>query len=154
MVVYSKGGRHLKLVDARGVVKTFLDGKRYLVIVKKDYFNINSNETLLVEDQIECSGVKEYSRPRFFGRKQLIDTRYQVGRSIKLGISWDGSTRYLDIHPLTRGGVNRLGSLQLTCGEPYSPYSTFGISTSLFQLDYICLGTGIVKMIWKNNKIQ
>ena len=48
----SKTGRRLKLVDARGVVKNRLDGKSYLVIIRQAFFNSNSDETLLVEDQI------------------------------------------------------------------------------------------------------
>ena len=48
-----KSGRRLKLVDARGVVENRLDGKRYLVIIRQDFFNPNSDETLLVEDQIK-----------------------------------------------------------------------------------------------------
>ena len=65
----SKSGLRLQLVDARGVVKNCLDGKRYLVIISKAFFNPNLYETLLVEDQIECYGVKVYSRPRVFGGK-------------------------------------------------------------------------------------
>ena len=52
-----------------------------------------------MEDQIECYGVKLYSRPRVFGGKQLVEARYQVGRYVKLVIPWDGSTRYLDVSP-------------------------------------------------------
>ena len=44
----------------------------------------------------------------------------QGGRSVKIGISWYGSTRYLDVNPPTREDVERLGSMQLTCEEPYS----------------------------------
>ena len=71
-----------------------------------------------------------------------------------MGISWDGSTRYLDIHPPTREDVNGLGSLQLTCGEPYYPYSPFGRPTINFKLYYTCMGTGRVKMNRTNEKIQ
>ena len=42
-----KSGRLLQLVDARGVVKTFLYGKRYLEILSKDLFNTNPDENLL-----------------------------------------------------------------------------------------------------------
>ena len=49
----SKTGRRLQLVDARGVVKNRLDGKSYLVIIRQAFFNSNSDETLLGEDQIE-----------------------------------------------------------------------------------------------------
>ena len=52
-----------------------------------------------------------YSSPRFFCGKQLIDATYQVGISVKLGISWYGSTIYLDVHLPTRDDVKRLGSL-------------------------------------------
>ena len=48
----SKTGRRLQLVDARGVVKNRLDGKSYLVIIRQAFFNSNSDETLLAEDQI------------------------------------------------------------------------------------------------------
>ena len=95
----SKAGRRLQLVYARGVVKNLLDGKRCLEILRQAFFNPNLDEALLAEDQIECYGVKVYSRPRVFGGKQLVEARYQLGRSVKLGISWGGSTRYLDITP-------------------------------------------------------
>ena len=49
-----------------------------------------------------------------FGGKQIFKARDQVGRSVKLGISWDGSTRYLDVTPPTREDVERLGYLQFT----------------------------------------
>ena len=91
--VYPKSGLRLQLVDARGVVKNRLDGKRYLIIIRQAFFNPSSDETLLTEDQIECHGVKVFSRPRVFGGKQLVEARDQVGRVVKLGISWDGSTR-------------------------------------------------------------
>ena len=97
-------------------MKNRLDGKRYLVILRQYFFNPNSDETLLAEVQIKCYGVKVYSRPRFFGGKQLFKAMYQVGCSVKLVISWDGSTRYLDFSPPTGEDVERLGSLQLTCG--------------------------------------
>ena len=87
----------MQLVDARGVVKNRLDGKHYLVIFRKAIFNPNSDKTLLAEDQIERYGVKVYSHPRVFGGKQLVEAQDQVGRSIKIGISWDSSNRYLDI---------------------------------------------------------
>ena len=69
-------GRRLQLVDARGVVKTRLDGKRYLVILRQAFFNPNSDKTLLVDNQIECYGVNIYSCPRVFGGKQLVKARY------------------------------------------------------------------------------
>ena len=100
----SRAGRLLKLVDARGVVKNRIDGKCYLAILRQDFFNPNSDKTLLAENQIECCGVKVHSRPRVFGGKQLVKARDQVGRSVKLGISWDGSTRYLDVIPPYYGG--------------------------------------------------
>ena len=49
----SKAGRRLQLVDAVGVMKNRLDGKCYLVILRQDFFNPNSYNNLLVEDQIE-----------------------------------------------------------------------------------------------------
>ena len=102
MGVYSKAWSRLQLVDARGVVKKFLDGKRYLVILIEDFFNPNSDETLLVEYQIKCYGVKLYLCPRVFGGKKLIETRDHVGPQFKIGISWYRSTRYLDVSPPTR----------------------------------------------------
>ena len=39
---YSKVGRRLQIGDAKGVVKNCMDGKRYLVIVRKSFFNPNS----------------------------------------------------------------------------------------------------------------
>ena len=151
---YSKAGRRFKLVDTKGVAKKRLNGNNYLLIVRQALFNPNSDKTLLAEDQIECFGVKVYLHPRAFGRKQLIDARCQVGNSVKLGISWDGSTRYLDIHPPTREDVNRLGSLKLTRREPYSTYITFGRSNRKFKLDETCLGKGRVNMTWNNKEIQ
>ena len=46
---YSKAGRRLQLVDTRVVANVFLDGKQYLVIVRKALFNPNTYKTLLVE---------------------------------------------------------------------------------------------------------
>ena len=83
-------------------MKNSLDGKRYLVILRQASFNPNSDETLLGEDQIECYGVKVYSCPRISGRKQLVKARYQVGHSVKLGISWDDSTGYINFDPPTK----------------------------------------------------
>ena len=74
-------------------MKDHLDGKRYLVILRQDFFNPNSDETLLAEDQIKCYNVKVYSRPRVFDGKQLVEDRDQVGRYVKLCISWDDFTR-------------------------------------------------------------
>ena len=48
----SKSERPLQLVDVRGVVKHRMDGKIYLVILIKDFFNPNAYKTLLEEDQI------------------------------------------------------------------------------------------------------
>ena len=107
----SNAGRRLQLVGTRGVVKNCLGGKSYLVILRQYFFNPNSNETLLAKDQIECYGVKVYSRPRVYGGKQLVEDRDQVGRSVKLGISWDDSTRYLDVIPPNMLDVDRLGFL-------------------------------------------
>ena len=81
---------------------------------------------MLAEDQIECHSVKVYSRPRVFGGKQLVEAKDQVGRIVKLAISWDGSTRYLDISPPTKVDAATLSSLEITSGEPYQPYSPFG----------------------------
>ena len=98
----SKAGCRLQSVDARGVVKNRLGGKRYLVIVRQGFFNPDLDDTLLAEDQIDCFCVKLYSRPRVFGGKQLVDARYKVGGPFKLDIYWGGSNIYLCIHPLTR----------------------------------------------------
>ena len=49
--------------------------------------------------------MKVYSLPRVFGGKQLFEARYHVGRSIKLGISWYGSTRYFGVSQPTREDV-------------------------------------------------
>ena len=113
-----KVGFCLQLVDARDVAKNRMDENRYLLILRQDFFNPNSDKTLLEEDQIECYGVDVYSCPTVFGGKQLVEARYQAGRSVKLGISWGGSTRYIYISHPTRDDVERIGSLQLTCGEP------------------------------------
>ena len=77
-----------------------------------------------------------------------------MGHSVKLGISWEGSTRYLDISPPTREDVKRLGYLQLTCGETYSSYSPFGRTNGQFKLDEPCPATGRVKIVWNNEKIH
>ena len=53
MVGSSKTGNRFQLVDSRGVVKKRLYVKRYLVILRQYFFNLNSDETLLEEDQIE-----------------------------------------------------------------------------------------------------
>ena len=47
-----------------------------------------------------------------------------------------------------------LGYMQITCGEPYSPYSPFGRSTRKFKFNKPFLGTDRVKLIWKENKIK
>ena len=99
----------------KGCGENSLDGKRYLVIIRQAFFNPNSDETLLAEHQIKCYGVKVYSRPRVFGGKQLVEAREKVGRSVKIVISWDGSTRYLNITPPhIMDDVERLCSLQVT----------------------------------------
>ena len=73
----SKTVRRLQLVDARGVVKNSLDGKRYLISVRQAFFNPSSDETLLAEDQIDCHCVKVYSRPKVFGGDQMVATKVQ-----------------------------------------------------------------------------
>ena len=73
----------------------------------------------MAEDQIEFYGANIYSRPRVFGGKQLVEARDQVGRPVKLVISWDCYTRYLDVSPPNSDDVERLGFLHLTCREPY-----------------------------------
>ena len=131
-----------------------MDGNSYLVIVRQALFNLNSYKTLLAEDQIECHGVKVFSRPRVFGGKQLVESRDQVGHSVKLGISWDGYTGYLYVIPPTGADVERLSYLQITCGEPYSPYSLFRKSTRPFKLNDPCPARGRVTFFWTNEKIQ
>ena len=84
----------------------------------------------------------------------MVEARYQVGRSVKLVISWDGSTRYLDVSPPTRADFERLSSLQITCGEPYLPYSPFGESNRKFKLNDPCHERVRVKIFWNNEKIQ
>ena len=54
---------------------------------------------------MDCYGVKIYFCPRVFGSKQIVESRYQVGRPVRLGISWDGYTGYLDVIPPTRADV-------------------------------------------------
>ena len=134
--------------------KYCLGGNHYLVVPRQALLNPYSDKTLLAEDQIECYGVKVYSRPRVFGGKQLVEYRDQVGHPVKLYISWDGSTRYLNVSPPTRADVERLGSLHITCGEPYSPYGTFGKSTRQFKLDEPFPARGRVRIVWTNDKIQ
>ena len=135
-------------------MKNRLDGNSYLVIVRQAFFNKNSDETLLTEDNIDCNGVKVFSRPRVFGGNQLVEARYQVGRIVNLGISWDGSTRYLNISPPNRADVERLSSLHITTVEPYFTYSPLGKSTMQFKLNDPFPERGRVKIIWTNYKIQ
>ena len=133
-----KAGRRLQLVDERGVVKNSLNRKRYLIVIREVFFNPSSEKTLLAEDQIDCHGVKVYSRPRVFGGKQLVEARDPVGRIVKLSIAWDGSTRYLDILPPTKVDVATLSSLDFTSGEPYQPYSLLGKTTRHLRLSEPC----------------
>ena len=95
-------------------MKNIMYGKHYLVFVRQYFFDPNLDKTLLAEYHIEGFGVKVYFRPRVFGGKKLIGAKYQVGFSVKLGISCDGSTRYLDVIPSTREDINSIGSLNLT----------------------------------------
>ena len=108
----------------------------------------------MAEDQIECHGVKVFSRLGVIGGSQLVESRDQVGRSVKLVVSWDGSIRYLDVSPPTRADVERLSSLQITCGEPYSRYIPFGKSTRQFRLNDPCTERGRLNIVWNNEKIQ
>ena len=149
----SKKGRHLQLVDARGVVKNCLDGKRYLVIIRQAFFNPSSDETLLAEDQIKCYGVQVYSRPRVFGGDQKVVARDQVGRLVNLAIEWDGSTRYLNVTPPTRVYVSSLSSLEFTSGEPYQPYSPFEKITGQLKLSEACTSLSRVKYAWTDEQI-
>ena len=70
-----------------------------------------------------------------------------MGRSVNLGISWGGSTRYLDVIPPTRSDFERIGSLQITCGEPYLLYSPFRKSTRQFKLYDPFPARGRVKIV-------
>ena len=40
------------------MVKNCLYGKSYLFVIRQDFFNPNSDETLLAEDHIECNVAK------------------------------------------------------------------------------------------------
>ena len=77
-----------------------------------------------------------------------------MGRIVKLGIYWDGSTRYLDISPSTKADIECLESIEITYGEPYSPYSPFRKSTGQFRLSDPCTARNRVKFVWTNEKIQ
>ena len=99
----------------------------------------------MAEDQIECNGVKVFYSTRVFGGKKLVESRDQVGRIVKLGISWYGSTRYLNGSPPTRADAERLISLDIKSGEPYSPYSLFRKSTRKFRLNDLCTERDRVK---------
>ena len=44
--------------------------------------------------------------------------------------------------------------MQLTCGEPYSPYSPFRRTTRQFKLDEPFPSIGRVNTVWTNEKIQ
>ena len=79
--------------------------------------------------------------------------RYQVGRIVKLGLSWDGSARYLYVGPPVRDDVERLSYLQITSGELYSPYSPFVKYTRQLKLNDPCPTRGRVKTVWTNEKI-
>ena len=57
----------------------------------EDYVPLKVCKTMTPEAIIAVrSGVKVYSCPGVFGGKQLVKARDQVGRSVKMGISWDG----------------------------------------------------------------
>ena len=79
-----------------------MDGKWYIVIVGQKFSNPNSDETLLEEEHIEDDGLNVYSHPRVFGGRQLINSKDQVGRPVKIGICWYRYTRCLDDSPPTR----------------------------------------------------
>ena len=149
----SQTGRRFQLVDARVMVKNRLDGKRYLIIVRQAFFNQSSDETLLAEDQIECHGLKVYSRPRVFGGDQLVVAKDQVGRRVKLAIEWDGSTRYLDVMPPTRVDVSTLNSLEFTSNEPYQLYCPFGKITRQLKFSDPCTSLDRVKYAWTDTQI-
>ena len=101
----SKGGLPFAAGGCKECGENSLDRKSYLIIIRQAFLNPNPDETLLAKDQIECHGVKMFSRPRVFGGRQLVEARDQAGRVFKLGIYWDGSTRYLDIPPPNKADV-------------------------------------------------
>ena len=55
-------------------------------MIRKAFFDINSDQKLLAEYQIECYGVNVYSLPRLFCGKELINAKNQVGNPIKIDI--------------------------------------------------------------------
>ena len=77
----------------------------------------------------------------------MAEARDQVGRSVRMGISWDGSTRYLDVIPQTRADVEQLSSLQITCVDPNLTYSLLRKSTRQFKLNDPCPAMGRVKIL-------
>ena len=99
-----------------GCGENCLDGNRYLVILGQNIFNPNLDKTLLAEDQIKCYGVKVFLHPIVFCGEQLIDYRYQLGSQVKLGISWDVSTIFLNVRPQNIEDINGISSLHPTCG--------------------------------------
>ena len=70
--------------------------------------------------------VVRYIHVQGYSVEKLVKAKDRVGRSVKIGISWDGSTRYLDVSPPTKDDVDRIVYLQINCGELYSPDSHFG----------------------------
>ena len=76
-----------------------------------------------------------------------------MGRIVKLSISWDRSTRYLDILPPTKVDVATLSSLEFTSGEPYQPYSPFGKTTRQIRLSEPRTSLDRVKYAWNNEQI-
>ena len=60
----------------------------------------------------------------------------------------------LTSNPPTGEYLKSLGSLKITCGEPYSPYNPFGRTTRKFKFNKPCMGKDRVKLIWKYKKIQ
>ena len=71
--------------------------------------------------------VVRYIHVQGYSVEKLVKAKDRVGRSVKIGISWDGSTRYLDVSPPpTKYDVDRIVYFQINCGELYSPDSLFG----------------------------
>ena len=93
------------------------------------------------------------SCPRVFVGKNLVEAMDQVGCIVKLVIEWYGSTRYLDISPLTRVDVATLNSLEFTSGKPYQPYCPFGKTIRQLKLSEPCISLDRVKYAWNNEQI-
>ena len=86
-----------------------------------NFFNPNSDDTLMVEDKIEWFGVKVYSCPKYSGVCKIMDSSYQYGCPVKLGIMWYRTTICLDDIPPTRLDIINMGTLQIIYKKTYVP---------------------------------